>query len=91
MAGRFVAGDEEETVNELTLESLARRVEAIEELLQKGLPPAKPKNWRSAIGMLRGDDFSLQVDEEVRKIREADREAARQADTAECSCSTPIT
>ena len=64
-------------MDEVTLESLARRVEALERALglQSGAPPRK--DWRNAIGMFAGNEFQKQIDEEGRKIREADREAAR--------------
>lgn len=63
-------------MSELTLESLAKRVEALERKLnQENKPPAK--NWRSVAGMFTGSEFSKRVDEEARTFREADREAAR--------------
>lgn len=69
-------------MNEQTLESLARRVEALERAV--GLQPAAPssREWLSAIGMFSGNEFMKQVDEEGRRIREAER-AAAQRDEAE--------
>jgi hypothetical protein len=69
-------------MDEVTLESLARRVEALERAL--GLRPGGPakQDWRNAIGMFAGNEFQKQVDEEGRKIREAER-AAAQRDEAE--------
>jgi hypothetical protein len=58
-----------------TLESLLRRIEALERAV--GLRPDRPKDWRSAIGMFAGNEFQKQIDEEGRKIREADRAAAQ--------------
>lgn len=57
---------------QLTLESLARRVERIEEQLKtlRGIPPTK--DWRQVVGMFSASEFMKQVDEEGRKIREAD-------------------
>ena len=37
----------------------------------------RPKDWRRTIGMFAGDDMMKQIDEEARKIREADRARAR--------------
>jgi hypothetical protein len=69
-------------MNDHTLESLTRRVEALERAV--GLQPSAPPNreWLSAIGMFSGNEFMKQVDEEGRKIREAER-AAAQGDQAE--------
>ncbi len=62
---------------DLTLESLAKRVEELERKLSEREKGAV-KDWRLAAGMFTGSEFSRQIDEEARKIREADREAARQ-------------
>lgn len=69
-------------MSDQTLESLTRRVEALERAV--GLQPATPSNreWLSAIGMFSGNEFMKQVDEEGRKIREAER-AAAERDEAE--------
>jgi hypothetical protein len=61
-------------MNEPTLESLAKRIEEIERRLDNQSPK---KDWRSAAGMFTSNELSRAVDEEGRKIREADREAAR--------------
>ena len=61
---------------EFTLESLAKRVEEIERKLAER-QPAGVKDWRAVVGMFTDDEFSRSVTEEGRKIREADREAAR--------------
>lgn len=64
----------------VTLESLAQRVEALERAA--GVLPASPNDdrWLGAVGMFAGNDFMKQVDEEGRKIREAEsaRKASRQ-------------
>ena len=60
-------------MNEVTLESLARRVEALERALGRHPPSADPNAWRGVVGMFAGSDFMLQVDEEGRKAREAER------------------
>jgi hypothetical protein len=68
---------------ELTLESLARRVEALEIALQTQRPSRPPKDWRRVIGMFRDSEFMRAVDEECERMREAEREAARREDSPE--------
>lgn len=63
-------------MSELTLQSLARRLEEVERRLNEWVVPG-PKDWRLAAGMFTGREFSRIIDEEGRKIREADREEAR--------------
>lgn len=48
-----------------------------------GLRPAAPSNreWLSAIGMFSGNEFMKEVDEEGRRIREAERDAAQRDET----------
>ena len=65
----------------ITLESLAHRVAALEAAIFKQQEPKK--DWRSVIGMFEGSEFMRQVDEEGRKIREADRDAARRGEQDE--------
>lgn len=63
----------------VTLESLAQRVEALERAV--GVPPRPPANddsWLRVVGMFAGSDFMKQVDEEGRKIREAERAQAQE-------------
>lgn len=68
---------------ELTLESLAKRVEALEAALAAGEPSRTAKDWRKAVGMFAGSEFMKLVDEEGRRLREAEREAARREAEAE--------
>jgi hypothetical protein len=63
-------------MTELTLESLAKRVEELERKLSQR-DAHSPKDWRLAAGMFTDNEFSRLVDEEALKIRQADREAAR--------------
>jgi hypothetical protein len=70
-------------MHELTLESLAKRVEALEIALATKQPATPAKDWRRVIGMFRDSDFMRQVDEECLRAREAEREAARQEEPAE--------
>jgi hypothetical protein len=66
-------------MTELTLESLAQRVAALEKDLaeQKAKADGK-KDWRRVAGMFTGSEFMKQVDAEGQAIREAERKAARE-------------
>ena len=68
---------------ELTLESLAQRVEALEVALRAQSQNRPPKDWRRVIGMFRDSEFMRDVDEECARMREAEREAARREDLPE--------
>ena len=61
--------------------TLEERVTALEQkvadLMQQVLSPATEKNWRSTIGMFAGNALMKEIDEEGRKIREADRHRAK--------------
>ncbi len=70
-------------MNELTLEALAKRVEALEIALAARQPPTPAKDWRKVIGMFRDSDFRRQVDEECLRRREAERAAARREEPGE--------
>jgi hypothetical protein len=63
---------------DLTLESLSKRIEAIEHALRI-TPEAGPAgSWQRVVGMCTDSEFMRQVDAEGRAIREAERaEAAR--------------
>jgi hypothetical protein len=81
MEGDFIVSGGQ-PMHEETLESLARRVEALERAV--GLQPPADKNaWRRVVGMFTGSDVMRQVDEEGRKIREAERAQAQQEPAAE--------
>lgn len=70
-------------MSELTLESLAKRVEALETALAaKNLRPSG-KDWRKVVGMFRDSEFMREVDEECLRMREAEREAARRGESTE--------
>jgi hypothetical protein len=68
-------------MNEVTLESLARRVEALERAL--AVKPASPRSrdWRRVVGMFGDSEFMRQVDAEGQALREAER--------AETGCEEP--
>jgi hypothetical protein len=71
------------TMTEPTLESLAKRVEALEIALGARAPSRPRKDWRRVIGMFHDSDFMREVDEECHRMREAEREAARREDCPE--------
>lgn len=70
-------------MNELTLESLAKRVEALEMALATKGPKSPAKDWRRVVGMFRDSEFMRAVDEECQRMREAEREAARHEEPGE--------
>ena len=51
-------------MNDLTLESLAKRVEALEKVIATKRPDQSRKDWRKVIGMFRDSEFMREVDEE---------------------------
>lgn len=57
-----------------TLESLEKRIAALEAALAAS---QSTKDWKKAVGMFTGSEFMKRVDEEGRRIREAERKAAR--------------
>ena len=64
---------------ELTLEALAKRLEAVEkQLAEQQNPPARKKDWRRTVGMFAGSEFIKELDAECEAIREADRKAGRE-------------
>jgi hypothetical protein len=70
-------------MNDLTLESLANRVAALEKEIATKRPDQSRKDWRKVIGMFRDSEFMRKVDEECLRIREAEREAARRGELAD--------
>ncbi len=65
---------------ELTLESLAKRIEALEIVVAGTTPVRAAKDWRKVVGMFRDSDFMREVDEECARSREAERELVRQSE-----------
>ena len=63
-------------MTEVTLEDLAKRLEALERKFAERDAPSK--DWRRVAGMFEGSEFMKQVDEEVAAMREAERQAARE-------------
>jgi hypothetical protein len=70
-------------MKDLTLESLAKRVDALERVVATGGPDPSRKNWRRVVGMFRDSEFMRKVDEECLRMREAEREAARRGELTE--------
>ena len=68
-------------MTELTLESLAKRVEALETALATKGPPPASKDWRKVVGMFHDSEFMREVDDECLRMREAEREAARNGES----------
>jgi hypothetical protein len=66
---------------DLTLESLAKRVEALEKQAEQNTKSARKKDWRRVVGMFDGSDFMKQLDDEVAAAREAERKAAREGES----------
>ena len=64
-----------------TLESLIRRIEALEHAV--GVRPPRPKDWRRVVGMFGDNEMSRQVDAEVHAIRQAEREEVRRMEQSE--------
>jgi hypothetical protein len=57
--------------------TLEERVAALEQTVARLVarqPAPGPNDWRSTIGMFKDDPVMREIDEEARKIREADRE-----------------
>jgi hypothetical protein len=70
-------------MGELTLESLARRVEALEHALSLKRADGAPKDWRRALGRCDDTEFMRQVDAEGQALREAERAEAQRAEPAQ--------
>jgi hypothetical protein len=62
----------------MTSATLEERVATLERqvagLMERILAPPPEKDWRSTIGMFANDPVMREIQEEGRKIREADRE-----------------
>lgn len=50
--------------------------EQVRELMAKLESSERIKDWRSTIGMFAGDEVMKEIDEEIRRARQADREQA---------------
>ena len=65
-------------MSELTLESLARRLEEVERRLNEKQPSviAPTKDWRSVVGISEDNEFTRLMRAEIEAAHEADRQAA---------------
>ena len=70
-------------MSDLTLESLAKRVEALEKVIATKESDQSRKDWRKVVGMVRDSEFMRKVDDECMRVREAEREAARRGELPE--------
>jgi hypothetical protein len=70
-------------MSELTLETLAKRVEALENAMAKRESNHARKDWRKVVGMFRDSEFMREVDEECQRVRDAERDAARRGESTE--------
>ena len=70
-------------MDDLILESLAKRVEALESAITPKEANPSRKDWRKVVGMFRDSEFMREVDEECLRMREDEREAARREESAE--------
>jgi len=70
-------------MGKLTLESLAKRVEALEAALAANLAKQRPKDWHRVVGMFHESEFMRAVDEECLRQRELEREVARAEESTE--------
>jgi hypothetical protein len=68
-------------MTDLTLESLAKRVEALEQALAEKSTGRSEKDWRKVIGMFHDSEFMRKVDEQCQHDRELERARAAASDT----------
>ena len=67
-------------MSQSTMEQLENRVRTLEETVASLVAArrcAPTKDWRSTVGMFKDDRVMAEIQEEGRRIREADRDAAR--------------
>jgi hypothetical protein len=63
---------------EVTLESLAKRIEDLERKLAELSAGPKPNDWRSVVGIFEDNEFTRDWEAETLAIRERSRQAARE-------------
>jgi hypothetical protein len=65
---------------ELTLEALAKRIEALEKKLaeREAEKTERKKDWRRVVGNSEDNEFTRSMQAEIEAAREADRRAAQQ-------------
>ena len=65
----------------MSQQTLEERVSSLENAVESILSRTnnqRGKDWRSTVGMFEGDSVMAEIQEEGRRIREADRQAAKQ-------------
>lgn len=69
----------------MTQRTLEERVNALEDTLAALVTGAgtRKKDWKSTVGMFEGDAVIAEIQEEGRKIREAERRTAQQESESE--------
>jgi hypothetical protein len=67
-------------MTELTLEALAKRIEALEKHIaeQAAEKAGRKKDWRRVIGISEDNEFTRSMLAEIEAAREAERRAARE-------------
>ncbi len=69
-------------MSELTLESLARRIDEVERRLNERQPPVvAPKDWRNVVGISEDNEFTRCMLAEIEAAHEADRQQALTGET----------
>ena len=63
-------------MSELTLESLARRIDELERRLNEGRVIAPTRDWRSVVGISEDNEFTRLMLAEIEAAHEADRQKA---------------
>ena len=70
----------------MTIKALEQRLATLEaemaELKRQVQRPVPRRDWRSTVGAFSGDDGMMEVFDEARKLREADRAKARRTSPA---------
>jgi hypothetical protein len=69
---------EDSIMPELTLESLAKRIEALEKKLAEGAGAPGKNDWRKVVGISEDNEFTRQMQAEIEANREAERRAAQE-------------
>ncbi len=63
-------------MNDLTLESLARRVDALEKVIAANEAGRARRDWRDVVGISEDNEFTRLMLAEIEAAHQADRQAA---------------
>lgn len=69
-------------MSDITLESLAQRLDALERTVHGQFSPGREKDWRRVVGLFGDSEFMKRVDAKGQAIREAERTDAQPAESA---------